>query len=218
MKRVMTRKMNKIVAGVDEAGRGPLAGPVVAAAVILTPRQEETLAEAGIDDSKALSPRKRETLFCLMSELGVVWRVRSANAARIDRMNILQATLWTMGRCIADLPPFDEAIIDGLFIVPGLPCLQRAVPKADTKIVSVMAASIVAKVNRDRTMCRLDTTFPGYRFAADKGYPTVEHRRALERLGPSPVHRKTFRWKRSLGPWGNLGRDALSEEVNLLYL
>lgn len=191
----VSRKM--ILAGVDEAGRGPLAGPVVAAAAVLDPFQKEVLLEMGLTDSKKLSPAKREKLMDKMISLGVVWRARAASPARIDSMNILRASLWAMERSVLLLPKvFDKVIVDGTFCLPGYPFLQEALPKADLKVPEVAAASIFAKVLRDRAMCSLDRLYPQYGFAKHKGYPTSTHLDALREYGPSPVHRRTFKWDR----------------------
>ncbi len=183
------------IAGTDEAGRGPLCGPVVAVAVVLTDEQCDELLALGLTDSKKLSPRKRDALFVRMSSCGVLWRAQAASPERIDRMNILQASLWAMRRCLLKLPPiFDTVIVDGAFSVPGVPFRQRALPKADSLIPAVAAASVVAKVLRDRVMDSLDVLYPEYGFRKHKGYPTTAHREALAALGPSPVHRKSFSW------------------------
>lgn len=184
------------IAGADEAGRGPLAGPVVGAAVILSEAQEGCLVSMGLGDSKKLSPRKREGLFNQMNALGVCWRAQAASPARIDSMNILRAALWAMGRSVEKLPPcYDSVVVDGTFPLPGLICPQTPLPKGDSLVPAVAAASVVAKVLRDRIMESLDSLFPGYGFARHKGYPTADHRRAMAVLGPSVVHRRTFAWR-----------------------
>ena len=184
------------IAGTDEAGRGPLCGPVVAAAVILTDGQRDELLTFGLADSKKLTPRKREALFDKMRCLGVLWRAQAASPERIDRMNILRASLWAMRQSLLKLPLlFDTVFVDGTFIVPDLPFRQCALPKADALIPAVSAASVVAKVLRDRVMVALDELYPGYGFKKHKGYPTEAHRAALASLGPSPVHRKSFSWR-----------------------
>ena len=184
-----------IVAGTDEAGRGPLAGPVVAAAVVLLPSQRRELALLGLRDSKCLSPRRREMLFDAMGALGVIWRAQAASPARIDRDNILQASLWAMGKAVRALPVCpDLVVVDGLVRVPELAIPQRPLPRGDDLVPCVAAASVVAKVLRDRIMERLDRLFPAYGFAGHKGYPTVAHREALATHGPSPVHRRSFSW------------------------
>jgi ribonuclease HII len=183
-----------IIAGVDEAGRGPIAGPVVAAAVVLTSPQFRVLRSEGLNDSKKLSAPARERLFARMSELGVVWAAQAASNVRIDRTNILKATLWAMERAVARLTVRpDLIVVDGNSYIPGIPgeC-QRAIPKADAVVPSVMAASVAAKVLRDKVMLALHMLFPDYGFASHKGYPTVSHRCMLDMLGPSSVHRMTF--------------------------
>lgn len=185
------------IAGTDEAGRGPLAGPVVAAAVVLTPAMEYELLSMGLTDSKKLSAPKRELLFNRIVVLDAPWAARAASPARIDRMNILQASLWAMAESIKKLPScYDTVIADGTFAVPGLSCRSVALPGADSLVPAVAAASIVAKVLRDRVMTALDGVYPGYGFAKHKGYPTAAHRAALEELGPAPVHRRSFSWRK----------------------
>jgi ribonuclease HII len=186
------------IAGTDEAGRGPLAGPVVAAAVILTVGQEEELLLMGLTDSKKLTPRKRELLFDRMNSLGVCWRAQAASPERIDRMNILRASLWAMERSLLKLPlPFDAVVVDGTFIIPGIDFPQYPLPKADALVPTVAAASVAAKVLRDRVMDAFDIVYPEYCFRRHKGYPTALHRAILARLGASPIHRKSFSWRKS---------------------
>jgi ribonuclease HII len=177
------------VAGVDEAGRGPLAGPVVAAAVIL-PRAPKIV---GLNDSKKLTPRRRESLYAELTLLsGVHWSVASADVDEIDRLNILRATHLAMARALAALPQqADHALVDGL-PVSGLPVPHTALVGGDALSTSIAAASIIAKVTRDRLMLDLDARFPGYGFARHKGYGVREHLAALRRHGPSPVHRRSF--------------------------
>ena len=184
-----------IVAGVDEAGRGPIAGPVMAAAVILTAPQFRVLLSEGLDDSKKVSENGRERLFGRIEELGVRWSAQAASHRRIDKTNILRATLWAMSRAVASLGAKpDVLVVDGNIMIPDVVCgRQIAMPRADGKVPAVMAASIVAKVLRDRVMRSLHRIYPGYGFASHKGYPTREHRAALDMLGPSPVHRLTYR-------------------------
>ena len=179
----------RCVAGVDEVGRGPLAGPVVAAAVILP----ETGWPEDLTDSKALTPERRETLAAELRALpGIRIGCASAPAKEIDRLDILRCTHQTMARALRALdPPAEFALIDGL-PVPGLPVPFRAVVKGDALSASIAAASILAKVRRDALMVRLDELYPGYGFARHKGYGTAEHLDCLRRLGPCPVHRKTF--------------------------
>ena len=176
------------VAGVDEVGRGPLAGPVVAAAVILDPRRPID----GLRDSKRLTPARREALAGLIRERALAWALGRAEVEEIDRLNILQATLLAMVRAVAGLAvPPALVLVDGNRC-PDLPMPCRALVKGDDRVAAIAAAAILAKVTRDAEMAELDTRHPGYGLAAHKGYPTREHLAALERLGPSPVHRRSF--------------------------
>jgi len=177
------------VAGVDEAGRGPLAGPVYAAAVIL-PRDG---IPSGINDSKRLSARQREQLDPLIRACALAVHVASVGVEEIDRVNILQASLKAMRTAIAGLghPPPDHVLVDGN-ITPGSGLPETAIVDGDSKSVSIAAASILAKVARDRFMEEMDTRYPGYGFARNKGYGTREHLEALARLGPCPIHRRSF--------------------------
>lgn len=175
-----------VICGVDEAGRGPLAGPVVAAACILGPD-----APAGLDDSKALSSARRGELFAAILATCEV-AVASASAATIDRINVRAATLDAMGRAVAALPRVpDLALIDG-DALPPLPCSGRAVVGGDALSASISAASIVAKVVRDRMMVRADAHWPAYGFAAHKGYGVAAHRAALKDRGACVLHRRSF--------------------------
>lgn len=176
------------VAGVDEAGRGPWAGPVVAAAVVLDPLN----LPKGIDDSKALDADAREIAFGSITATAR-FGVGIAHVERIDRDNILNATMWAMAQAIAALGVAAPrlALIDGNR-APKLACAQRTIVKGDAKCLSIAAASIVAKVTRDRMMITLGAELPGYGFERHKGYGTPEHREALHRLGVSPHHRKSF--------------------------
>lgn len=185
------------VAGVDEAGRGPLAGPVVAAAAVLTRDQARELMALGLKDSKALSPRRREALFEAIRSLNVQWRAQAASWGRIDRTHVLKASLWAMGMAVMALPVRPQLVlVDGSVPIEGLRIPQRCVVKGDSKVPSIMAASVIAKVLRDRVMLALDRLYPQYRFSSHKGYPTEEHRRILSQLGPSPVHRRSFSFRR----------------------
>jgi len=182
-----------LTAGVDEAGRGPLAGPVVAAAVILEPSRPV----AGLADSKVLSPARREVLATTIRTQSLAWSLGWADAAEIDTLNILQATMLAMRRALAALSvPPQHVIIDGNRCpdLSGLAfdCTAEAVVKGDSLVASVSAASILAKVARDEHMRVLDGRYPGYGLADHKGYPTAAHIAALRRLGPSPVHRRSF--------------------------
>jgi len=185
------------IAGVDEAGRGPLAGPVVSAAVILPSGwPEDGLTAQGtiaIDDSKKLTSRKREILFDCIHRYAEGVGVGVVTAEEIDRVNILQAALRSMALAVKDLVPRpDYLLIDGLFSIPvDLP--QEPIVKGDAKSVSVAAASIVAKVTRDRLMEGYHREYPQYGFYSHKGYPTRAHRIAIAVYGPSPIHRKTFK-------------------------
>ena len=184
-----------ILLGVDEAGRGPLAGPVVAAAVALSPSQKSELAAMGLRDSKKLSPLKRERLFVKMLELKVLWRSTSALTEQIDRDNILNATLWAMGRSVERFPlPADGVLVDGNKEIPGLKVPQKAIIGGDDIYPEISAASVIAKVLRDRVMVFYDSLWPGYGFAKHKGYGTLEHRKAIAELGPTPIHRRSFSW------------------------
>lgn len=177
------------VCGIDEAGRGPLAGPVVAAAVVLPPG----LALPGLNDSKKLTARRREALYTqLREDERVLIGVGMAAAAEIDRLNILRATHAAMARAVAALPTaVDFCLIDGL-PVPQFPLPQRALVKGDARCLSIAAASIVAKVTRDRLMQDLAQQYPGYGFEKHAGYGTAAHLAALRRLGPCPEHRRSF--------------------------
>jgi ribonuclease HII len=169
----------------------------VAAAAILTPPQFRVLLADGLGDSKKLSERARERVFARILELGVVWSAQAASHRRIDRTNILRATLWAMRRALLKLEKSgnrpDLVVVDGTVSVPGYPAeRQRTLPKADGIVPAVMAASVVAKVLRDRAMRALHDLYPDYGFAGHKGYPTKGHRAALDMLGPCPVHRLSF--------------------------
>ncbi|MCY7313084.1 MAG: ribonuclease HII [Pseudoxanthomonas sp.] len=178
-----------LVAGVDEAGRGPLAGPVSVAAVILDPRRPV----AGLDDSKRLSAVRREALYLRIVEQALAWRIEFVDAEEIDRLNILQATLEGMRRAISALQPAAQlARIDGNRVPSGLPCPAEALVGGDALDPAIMAASILAKVARDRIMVALHDEFPDYGFAVHKGYPTPMHLAALQRYGPCPQHRRSF--------------------------
>lgn len=181
------------IAGVDEAGRGAWAGPVYAAAVVL-PLDRPDLPDllAGVRDSKQLTPVQREALYPLIRKVTLAVGVGWAEVEEINTLGILAATRLAMARAIAQLGPVDALLIDHLRL-PEIPLPQWAIPKADQRCLSVAAASIIAKVERDRRMAELDREYPGYGFAAHKGYGTPQHRRALERLGPSPLHRRTWR-------------------------
>jgi len=183
-----------VIAGTDEAGRGPLAGPVIAAAVILSIGQREALLARGLKDSKRMTPKKREDMFSFMNELGVIWRAQAASPYRIDRMNILQASFWCMRRSVEKLNVRPELVlVDGCLKIPRLLTPQKCVVKGDSKVPAIAAASVVAKVLRDKVMRELDKKYPEYGFANHKGYPCRAHRAVLESVGPCPIHRLTFK-------------------------
>lgn len=181
------------IAGVDEAGRGPLAGPVVAAAVVLAQEQRFI----GLDDSKRVKEADRERLYTEIVALAQGWAVGVADVEEIDAVNILQATRRAMNRAVAGLaPPPDLLLVDAVVVPCSLP--QHALVKGDQRSASIAAASIIAKVTRDRMMAEYERCYPGYGFGRHKGYPTAAHRRALRALGPTPIHRTTFRGVREL--------------------
>ena len=178
----------RIICGVDEAGRGPLSGPVVAVAVILNPENIPT----GLNDSKVLSHSARERLLNILTKNAQIG-IGIAEPGEIDRINILWASMEAMRRAVENLNTrVDYALIDGNRIPPNLYCEADAIIKGDAKSLSIGAASIVAKVTRDRLMAEADIRFPGYGWAGHKGYPTKAHREAVETLGRSPAHRWTF--------------------------
>ncbi len=177
------------VAGVDEVGRGPLAGDVVAAAVILDPLRPLT----ALNDSKKLSERQRERAFQAIVEGAVCYALGRANAAEIDAINILQASLLAMSRAVAALPLQPGFVyVDGLYC-PSWAYTSTAIVRGDSKVDCIAAASIIAKVTRDREMLELDARYPGYGFAVHKGYPTAAHLQALRTLGPCEIHRRSFK-------------------------
>lgn len=183
------RRGLKRIAGLDEAGRGPLAGPVVAAAVAFEPGR----IPEGLDDSKKLTMERREELFTEILAAGEV-SIASSSPRSIDRDNILQASLDAMRRALAGLcEPACHAIFDGRDVPRGIRCTGDAIIKGDARSFSIAAASIVAKVMRDRMMARLHVTYPDYGFAMHVGYGTPQHRQALSVLGPCPLHRMSFR-------------------------
>ncbi|MCX7555793.1 ribonuclease HII [Xanthomonadaceae bacterium JHOS43] len=178
-----------VIAGVDEAGRGPLAGPLVVAAVILDPERPID----GIGDSKALSEKKRELLFGRIREQALAYCVRVIDVGRIDELNIFQATMHGMRESVAGLAvPPTLARIDGNRIPPGLPCDAEAWVGGDARDAAIGAASILAKVARDRLMMQCHARWPQYGFARHKGYGTPEHLAALHEHGPCPEHRRSF--------------------------
>ncbi|MCW8800262.1 MAG: ribonuclease HII [Desulfobacter sp.] len=179
----------KVIAGVDEAGRGPLAGPVVSAAVILP----ENFDVSGINDSKKLSEKKREALFPVIQKRAIAFGIGLADHKEIDQINILQASLLSMKRAVEALSVTpDYLLVDGKF---NIACTidQRSVIKGDALSLSIAAASILAKVTRDRIMADLDLQYPEYGFKRHKGYPTKAHKDAILTHGPCPVHRRSFK-------------------------
>lgn len=184
-----------IVAGIDEAGRGPLAGPVLCAAVILPPDDGLT----GLDDSKKLTVARRESLFDAIRDAATGYAIVAVQAEEIDRLNIFQATMQGMARAVLALPACpDLALIDGNKVPPGLPCPARALVGGDALERSIMAASVLAKVSRDRLMLALHAEYPEYGFDRHKGYPTPAHLAALRRHGACPHHRRSFTPVRSV--------------------
>jgi ribonuclease HII len=177
------------IAGVDEAGRGPLCGPVYAAAVILDPLRPID----GLNDSKKLSEKKREALAPLIRERALAWAVGIATVEEIDRLNILHATMLAMRRAVEGLAvPPDQVLIDGNRVPPGLTMPARAIVGGDASEAAISAASILAKTGRDHEMMALAALYPQYGIAKHKGYPTAEHLAALRIHGPSPIHRRSF--------------------------
>lgn len=177
-----------LAAGVDEVGRGPLAGDVVTAAVILDPNQPIT----ELDDSKKLSEKKRERLFDEIKEKALAWSIARCSVEEIDTLNILQASLEAMKRAVESLEIQPEHVwVDGNKI-PQWSYPAEAVVKGDSRVPAIAAASILAKVTRDREMIAFDSEYPGYGFAGHKGYPTKVHMAALEQLGVTPIHRRSY--------------------------
>ena len=182
--------MNPRIAGIDEAGRGPLAGPVVVAAVVFDPTQPRI---NGLDDSKALTAKRRELLYPRIIERALAYRIVFIEPDEIDRRNIFQATLHGMREALLGVVHVaDAARIDGNKLPPGLPCPAEAWIGGDARDRSIMAASILAKVARDRRMLELHAQYPQYGFDRHKGYPSPVHREALRLHGPCPQHRRSF--------------------------
>ncbi len=178
----------RLIAGVDEVGRGPLAGPVVAAAVILDPNNPID----GLADSKKLSKKQREKLYDEIKSKALTWSIARAEVAEIDELNILQASLVAMSRAVAALPiPPEHVLVDGNKL-PEMNCSAEAIIKGDEKIPAISAASIIAKVARDREMDEMELEYPGYGFSKHSGYPTKIHLQALQDLGVTPIHRRSF--------------------------
>lgn len=202
----LAQRGHRRIAGVDEAGRGCWAGPVVAAAVVLSAQalaQPELL--AGVDDSKQLSPAERERLYPAVLALAADVGVGSVPAFLIDAYGIVPATRLAMTCALLSLRRLPEALLIDALPLPLLPWPQEVLIRGDSRSLSIAAASVVAKVTRDRLMAGADLAFPGYGFAAHKGYGTAAHQRALHALGPCPIHRHTFQ------PLLDLGGDASGE-------
>ena len=176
------------ICGIDEVGRGPLAGPVVAGAVIL-PKDEEILY---LNDSKKLTAKKREELYDVIMEKAVATGIGYASPERIDEINILQATYEAMREAINKLGQTPDILLNDAVTIPKVPIKQVPIIKGDAKSVSIAAASIIAKVTRDRLMVQYDEIMPGYGFAENKGYGSQAHIEALKKLGPTPIHRRSF--------------------------
>ena len=176
------------VCGIDEVGRGPLAGPVVAGAVIL-PKDCDILY---INDSKKLTEKKREELYDIIADKAVAWAVGYASCERIDEINILQATYEAMRQAISNLKQKPDILLNDAVTIPDVDIKQVPIIKGDAKSISIGAASIMAKVTRDRLMVKYDEVFPGYGFASNKGYGSAAHIEAIKKLGPCPIHRRSF--------------------------
>ncbi len=178
----------ELICGIDEAGRGPWVGPVVAGAVIL-PKDCDVLY---INDSKKLSEAKREELYDVIREKAVSWAVGVVSEKRIDEINILQATYEAMREAVSKLSPAPQLLLNDAVIIPGIDLPQVKIIKGDAKSASIGAASIMAKVTRDRMMLEYDKEYPEFKFAKNKGYGTKDHIEALLKYGPTPIHRRTF--------------------------
>jgi ribonuclease HII len=186
---VRTAKPVRRIAGVDEAGRGPLAGPLLVAAVVLRPRRRI----AGLDDSKKLTAARREELYLRIVDEALDFSIIEVSVEEIDRINIYQATMAGMRRAVLGLAtPADHALIDGNRLPHDLPCPARAIVGGDALEPAISAASILAKVTRDRLLVQLGDVYPAYGFAQHKGYSTPEHLAALQQHGPCPIHRHSF--------------------------
>lgn len=177
-----------LICGIDEAGRGPLAGPVVAGAVIL-PKNSRILY---LNDSKKLSEKRREELFVRIQKEALAWSVGIAGPERIDEINILQATYAAMRKAIQGLPQKPDLLLNDAVTIPDVEIAQIPIVKGDAKSLSIAAASILAKVTRDHMMMEYDKIYPEYGFGKHKGYGTAAHMEAIRRFGPCPIHRRTF--------------------------
>lgn len=192
--RVLWKSGIRAIAGVDEVGVGPLAGPVIAAAVVFPPNTELT----GIDDSKQLEPEQRTKLAARIRERANAIGVGSAEVGEIDRLNIYHAALLAMRRAVEALPSAPEHVLVDARVIPGVSIPQNSFNKGDGINFSIAAASIIAKTHRDRLMEDLEKEYPGYGFAQHKGYSTPEHQNAIRELGPCPIHRLSFQFIREL--------------------
>lgn len=183
-----------LVAGLDEAGRGALAGPVTAAAVILPLDDQGTVLGAleGVRDSKQMTPDQRERALKAICDLALGWAVGSASPGEIDTLGLVPATRRAMARALAELSLAPEYLLLDYLLLPGDDRPQTALVRGDRRSLTIAAASVVAKVTRDKEMVALEDRYPGYGLAQHKGYGTADHRAALERLGPTPVHRKSY--------------------------
>lgn len=179
----------ELFAGVDEVGRGPLAGDVVTAAVILDPNKPIS----GLNDSKKLSEKKRDYLFGLIKENALSWSIARCSVEEIDRLNILQASLLAMKRAVDSLSIRPEHVLVDGSQLPKWDYAAESVVKGDSRVAAIAAASILAKVTRDREMLELEKIYPGYGLAKHKGYPTLQHREAIKRLGITPIHRRSYK-------------------------
>jgi len=185
---------NTSIAGVDEVGRGALFGSVVAAAVVLPLAKLPDLIALGVKDSKKLSPRKRQELIRPIQNLVSAWHISSVSVAEIDRLNILQASLLAMNRCVSTLSVTpDICLVDGNKLIPNLDLRQKTVVKGDLRSPVIAAASILAKVWRDERISAFAEQYPYYDLAQNKGYPTVKHRLAIQKYGITPEHRRSFK-------------------------
>jgi ribonuclease HII len=206
--RELREKGYRYVAGTDEAGRGPLAGPVVAAAVILP--EDKPL--CGLDDSKKLTPRQRRELFREITSSALAWSVGSSSPAYIDATDILQATRKAMEQALAKLSLLPDYLLVDALHLPGVALPQEGIEGGDGKCACIAAASVVAKVTRDTWMEEWDRQYPGYGFARHKGYPTPEHVQALMKLGPCPLHRRSFEPLASLFPCKSIAGREVGED------
>lgn len=185
----------RLIAGVDEAGRGALAGPVAAAAVIFPPDPSLVSSLAGVDDSKRLTPRMRALMCERVKQIALGWGVGMASNLEVDDLGILPATRLAVRRALEQLPMTPEHLLVDFLNLPDCALPQTPLVKGDQRSLSIAAASILAKTIRDAFLCRLDQHYSGYGFARHKGYGTRAHLAALDKLGPSPVHRRSFRIK-----------------------